>query len=579
MGDWNVFQSLSIDGNQVVPLRKERIEGTSINRYEDAEHEWFVIPHDNGFYVPIKSKSKKKMRIDYRMVLPEVGEDIQTSGKELRRNNFFLKVSGENVKFDSRRDPWTDFQSNPFWMYAEGEEVNVYVGYDFAADIKKDVLAEAAGEQRALGKKITGSSKSAKNLNSEYKETLVSDLNIINEHQIGSDLVMASNGLRTPDYGKGWGRDIAFLYKARKALSEDCGGIEEVEELQEKAAEFLAKGQLKEGDAHCGMWPQKIDRGGKPAKIIWENWGDPRMWQPDDQLSMPFTIMLERGRTKEAKRSLAAFKSSVFSGSGEFAKVYECDNSWEDRYGEVTFAGGHWREKFPMPYSAIISFLEAGNAMKNSQDKEVKEYGKKLADSVYKRMNEDFWLDNGSNGSFKGYVRNAIDKGNPYDSAALYVDPLIDYVDGLKENKGEFRKGVERIKSTLLSQMNYDSPISRAGDPGLTRVVGGKKQIVRYNGDKWNGKDWPNPAQQHVWPLSSLMASYSCLRTGNYLKEINDRDASRFRSIGKELLDNTLDMNYLPEQLSNSGEYTSGTPLAWAHAMRALSILELGKSG
>jgi GH15 family glucan-1,4-alpha-glucosidase len=152
------------------------------------------------------------------------------------------------------------------------------------------------------------------------------------------------------------------------------------------------------------------------------------------------------------------------------------------------------------------------------------------------------------------FIRDLREKEKVYDSAALYIDPILEYIE--KRNKNGL---IVKIKKHILSQIN-----------GLKKKADSRIMLKRYEGDVWLGNE-------KVWTLSTLIGAYSCIKLASFLRERKDKDWEIFLKEGKQLLDTTIDIKFLPEQLTEDGNADSANPLGWSHAMRILTIKGLSK--
>ena len=605
------FERLIINGVPAEELVEEKKteEKTAITSYTGRGFHWETVPSRGGWHVRVEKtygESPLEVGLEF-MTLPErEGKKIRTSTTApattttpsssndkctftLSKGNFRLKVkSGEIARVTAPYD------AEPFTIKAKDQNsIEIYAGYGGARDSEKS-FGKAKAEETLLQKRR--SNELLKDMHSlslfldkKYVDVLLSDLNVLSSQQHRGGAISASTAFCNDDYVKSWGRDAYFVWKARKSVSDSCkaegGGSvvpEWLDEEQRGYERFITKTQIKGPfQKHNGFWHQKYGLDGRPAEFIWEDWKDDgRGWQPDDQLGYPASVLFSaRGggprQYLARRRALKAVRKTVpelDDEGGAFPHPFECDNSWEDRFQT---------DSYPKPYSAVISLLEAGEALKKSKNGREKITGERLGRTAYRELVNNFYA---KSGDFEGFCRNALDKRNPYDSAVLYADPILEYLCGIKEkDPAEFRDGLSRVGKTLENQLRYDRPIAKSGDAGLTRIVSGRKMVARYNGDGWDGKrGWTAPPAQNVWPLASLTASYSLLKLSRIMYDNGIKGSGRYHSLGKELLDSTMDITYIPEQLESvmkEARRLSSTPLAWAHAMRVLSINELGAAG
>ena len=590
------FEQLLINGIPAERLvtEKRTVKNTAITSYHTGACgiSWEVVPSRAGWHIRFVNGTDSPLNVRMSMiVLPEQeGRRVKkeySKKKEsfkLSKGNFKLQVlNAENVNVVT-----DDYSSEPFLVDIEGNKIlEVYAGYERKPHTSFRTARRVVIDKRAracskLGEVVPAISR----LEGKYRQAIFSDLHVLSAHQHKTGCVSASTSLCNDDYVKSWGRDAYFVWKARESVldaARDRKRLKPLAQEQRDYERFLVRAQIKGPfkKEHRGFWHQKLQINGKPAKFIWEDWSDNgKQWQPDDQLCYPASITFSKSKFYDIRKRLAkrrsasALKRTIPKLARDgFPHPFECDNSWEDKFQKGVY---------PKPYSAIVSFLEAGNSLKkNASNRQDARTGDLLGRTAYRELVKNFYVkkNGGSGGGFEGFCRNALDTSNPYDSAVLYVDPILDYLDGIRDSDPqEARDGILRVQKTLEHQLNYDAPIKNWKDPGLTQIVGGKKRIIRYNGDAWDGKrSWPQPPRQNPWPLASLTASYSLLKLSNVMRAGGDRAGSeKYYSLGKRLLDSTLDMTYIPEQLdSKTGARVSSTPLAWAHAMRVLSIMEL----
>jgi len=557
-----LLDTYSVVDGKLISLKHESKEGELLEiKNSSSNFKCSIMPLLQGHGLMFRFSSRRKSSHFPLFFFPEAGKEIQeieNDGKYLiRKGNFYFLTDGISKfdgKYPKRRtdDSRNELlrQINEKSIYGgffgqkyistelTGRDVNAYIGFDDStvkeildSDFEKITKRERK-YQKLLYRRITASNKDIQKLDNKYVDKFVTDVMILRCLQNRYGGISASYGFTQEGYQDVWGRDLFFMLKALK----EC----DMEESYKEAIDFLEKAQIKSknewkfSELHIGRWPQRMAIDGKPSNLCWDNRDNGlKNYQPDDQLCFPLSLLIDEylsGNKKVDKN----IQLSIKALEEDLKNEMECDGWWEDKYG---------RNDYPTPFSELVSYLHVLLKLE-SLDKRFKE----KTDSIFNKIME-FWDE-----KRQLFIRDLREKEKVYDSAALYIDPILEYIE--KRNKNGL---IVKIKKHILSQIN-----------GLKKKADSRIMLKRYEGDVWLGNE-------KVWTLSTLIGAYSCIKLASFLRERKDKDWEIFLKEGKQLLDTTIDIKFLPEQLTEDGNADSANPLGWSHAMRILTIKGLSK--